>query len=117
MGWKGKVNGALLALARDEFDTLITLDPKIETQQNLTDADVAVIVLRPVSDHIDALRALVPQILERLPTLGARRSGLHTPYLGAPCAQGNRFKCPDRSMRGHESEVARVAAEFLVQSL
>ena len=69
MGWKGKVNGALLALARDEFDTLITLDQKIESQQNLTDAGVAVIVLRPGTDDIDTLRALVPQILELLLTL------------------------------------------------
>lgn len=69
MGWKGKVNGELLTLARGEFDALITLDQKIESQQNLTDADVAVIILRPGSDRIDALRALVPQILERLPTL------------------------------------------------
>ena len=69
MGWKGRVNGELLALARDEFDALITLDQKIESQQNLTDTDVAMIVLRPVSDHIDALRALVPQILERLLTI------------------------------------------------
>ncbi len=69
MGWKGRINGELLALARNEFDALITLDQKIESQQNLTDADVAVIVLRPGADHIDALRALVPQILERLPTI------------------------------------------------
>ena len=69
MGWKGRINGELLALARDEFDALITLDQKIESQQNLTDADVAVIVLRPGTDHIDALRALVPQILERLQTV------------------------------------------------
>lgn len=70
MRWKGKVNGELLALARGEFDALITLDQKIESQQNLTDADVAVVVLKPRTDHIDALRALVPQILEHLPTLG-----------------------------------------------
>ena len=69
MGWKGRVNGELLALARDEFDAIITLDQKIESQQNLTDTDIAVIVLRPGYDHIDALRALIPQILERLLTL------------------------------------------------
>ena len=69
MGWKGRVNGELLALARDEFDALITLDQKIVSQQNLTVADVAVIVLRPGTDDIDALRSLVPQILERLLTV------------------------------------------------
>ena len=69
MGWLGKVNGELLALARDEFDALITLDQDMEDQQNLTAADVAVIVLRAGTDDINVLRTLVPQILERLLTV------------------------------------------------
>ena len=69
MGWLGKVNGELLALARDEFDVLITLDQDIEDQQNLTAADVAVIVLKAGTDDINMLRTLVPQILERLLTI------------------------------------------------
>ena len=100
-----------------EFDTLITLDQKIESQQNLTDAGVAVIVLRPGTDDIDTLRALVPQILELLLTLRRGEVVIYTAYIGGLRAQGNRFKGPDRSMRSHESEVSRVAAEFLVQSL
>ena len=69
MGWLGRVNGELLTLARDEFDVLITLDQDIEDQQNLTAADVAVIVLRAGTDDIHVLRTLVPQILERLLTV------------------------------------------------
>ena len=69
MGWLGKVNGELLALARDEFDVLITLDRDMECQQNLTAADVAVIVLRAGTDDINVLRTLVPQIFERLHTI------------------------------------------------
>ena len=69
MGWLGKVNGELLALARDEFDGLITLDQDMECQQNLTTADVAVIILRPGTDDINVLRTLVPQIMERLHTI------------------------------------------------
>ena len=37
MGWDGKSNGELLALARDEFDALITLDQRIPHQHNITD--------------------------------------------------------------------------------
>lgn len=69
MGWLGKVNGELLALARDEFDALITLDQDMEDQQNLTDDDVAVIVLRAGTDDINVLKRLVPQIFERLHTV------------------------------------------------
>ena len=69
MGWLGKVNGELLALARDEFDVLITLDQDMECQQNLTAEDVAVIVLRAGTDDINVLRTLAPQILERLHTI------------------------------------------------
>ena len=69
MGWLGKANGELLVLARDEFDVLITLDQDMECQQNLTEEDVAVIVLRAGTDDINVLRTLVPQIFERLHTI------------------------------------------------
>ena len=68
MGWLGKVNGELLALARHEFDALITLDQNMEDQQNLTDDDVAVIVLQAGTDDIYMLRKLAPQIFELLHT-------------------------------------------------
>lgn len=71
MGWLGKVNGELLALARDDgFDVLITLDQDIEDQQNLTAADVGVIILMAGTDDMNALRTLVPQILDKLRTIG-----------------------------------------------
>jgi hypothetical protein len=34
MGWKGKGNSELIALAKDDFDALITLDQKIPHQHN-----------------------------------------------------------------------------------
>ena len=66
MGWKGKGNGELLALARDEFDALITFDKEMPYQQNITTADVAVIILSAGMNNIDALKALVPELLSRL---------------------------------------------------
>ena len=67
MGWDSKENGELLALAREEFDVLITLDQRIPYQQNLTNSDVGVVVLIAGTDSFDVLRTLVPQILEALP--------------------------------------------------
>ncbi len=66
MGWGSKQNGELLALARNEFDILITLDQKIPYQQNLTDSDVGIVVLIAGTDNVDVLRTLVPQILEAM---------------------------------------------------
>ena len=67
MRWSGKSNGELLRLARDEFDALITADQSIPSQQNITDRDVAVVVLAARSNDIDDLTPLVPEILNRLP--------------------------------------------------
>ena len=69
MGWKGRVNGELLALAKDEFDAIITLDKSMENQQNLTEDDVGLMVIKVGTDDISVLRTLVPQILERLKTI------------------------------------------------
>ena len=69
MRWKGRKNGDLLALARDEFDALITLDKDIPYQQNITPSDVGVMILVARTSSIASLRPLVPQILERLRTI------------------------------------------------
>ena len=69
MGWNGTGNGELLALAKDEFDVLITFDKGIPDEQNLTSSDVAVIVLREGANDIAVLRTLVPQILNSLHTI------------------------------------------------
>jgi predicted nuclease of predicted toxin-antitoxin system len=66
MGWKGKGNGELIALAKDDFDALITLDQKIPHQHNLTPTDMAVIILSAGTNNIDALRMLIPELLIRL---------------------------------------------------
>lgn len=65
-GWDGKSNGELLALARDEFDVLITVDQSIPYQQNITERDVAVVVLEAGTNDIEDLRPLVPELLDRL---------------------------------------------------
>ena len=66
MGWKGKGNGELIALARDDFDALITLDQEIPHQHKLFSTDVSVIILSAGTNSIDALRMLIPELLIRL---------------------------------------------------
>ena len=45
MGWVGVKNGALLALAANEFDTFLTVDKNLPYQRNVANLSVAVIVL------------------------------------------------------------------------
>lgn len=66
MGWDSKSNGELLALARDNFDVLITVDQKIPYQQNITGADVAIIVLAARTNAMVNLLPLIPQVLNAL---------------------------------------------------
>ena len=69
MGWSGKSNGELLALARDEFDAFITLDQNLEHQQDITEGDIPIVVLITRRSRIDHLEPLVPRTLEALPSL------------------------------------------------
>ena len=66
LDWNSIRNGQLLALARDKFDVLITADQSIPYQQNITEADVAVVVLVARTNDINDLKPLVPELLNRL---------------------------------------------------
>jgi hypothetical protein len=63
MGWTSIENGELLALASQEFDVFVTVDRNLSFQQNLTTADIAVIVLRAPTNRLADLRPLVPELL------------------------------------------------------
>ena len=69
MGWAGIKNGALLALAEDEFDVFITVDRNLSFQQNLPSFNLAVLVLHATSNRLADLKLLAPEILSILPTL------------------------------------------------
>ena len=68
MGWVGTRNGPLLRLAAQHFDVFLTADQSLEFQQNLTDLRIAVLVLVAVTNRIESLRPLVPNLLRILPT-------------------------------------------------
>ena len=68
MGWAGKVNGELLALAIGQFDVSLTADRNLSHQQDVSAFDIAVVVLVAQSNRIDDLRPLAPRLLEMLAT-------------------------------------------------
>ena len=72
MGWNGRSNGELLALAREEFDAFITLDQNLEYQQDITGRNIPIIVLIARRSGIDHLEPLIPRVLQALQNLKRR---------------------------------------------
>ena len=65
-GWSGINNGKLLALAATRFDVFLTMDRNLEFQQNLAALPIAILVIEALSNRIEHLRPLVPEILRAL---------------------------------------------------
>lgn len=66
VGWAGKTNGELLGLINGQFDVFITIDQSLTYQQNIRDAEVAIVMLVAVNNRLETLRPLIPEILENL---------------------------------------------------
>ncbi len=70
LDWSGKKNGELLRLAAaNNFQVFLTGDQNLRYQQNLSSADVAVIVLGAASNRLDDLVPLIPALLLSLETI------------------------------------------------
>ncbi|MDX6271802.1 MAG: hypothetical protein QOD28_3025 [Acidobacteriota bacterium] len=69
MGWATKKNGELLKLAESEFDVFLTVDRNLAFQQNLSNFNIAVLILHTTSNRLADLKPLVPRILSVIPAL------------------------------------------------
>ncbi|NJK45008.1 MAG: hypothetical protein HC933_12625 [Pleurocapsa sp. SU_196_0] len=75
MGWAGLKDGVLLGRVLEAgFDAFITVDAGIQYQQNLTAFPLRIIALRTVSNRLEDLEPLIPQMLEIIESL---QSGVH----------------------------------------
>jgi hypothetical protein len=61
-GWSGIKNGALLRLMIGKFDVFITIDGNLEYQQDLSKAEIAVVVLKAVNNKLETLSPLMPPV-------------------------------------------------------
>jgi hypothetical protein len=66
-GWAGIKNGYLLALAEKEFDTFITVDRKLASQEDLRKFRIAVLLIRARTNRLEHIRPLAGELLEKLP--------------------------------------------------
>lgn len=71
MGWKGLENGELLRTAERRFDVVMTMDKRMPIDQDITQYQVGVILIRAASNRIEALRPLVPALLEAIAAVRA----------------------------------------------
>ena len=67
MGWAGIKNGELIGLADSEFDVFITSDKNLRYQQNLTQRNIAIILLP--SNQVPIVEKLLHRIDEILETI------------------------------------------------
>lgn len=72
MGWSGLENGALLQRAHAEFDIFLTTDRNLSFQQNLSEFDIAVVVLEARSNRLQDLQPLLPRLNKALLKLKPR---------------------------------------------
>ncbi len=63
MGWVGIKDGQLLTLTAPKFDVFVTVDRNLSFQQDLSQFDIAVIILQAPSNRLADLKPLVPKIL------------------------------------------------------
>ncbi|MGH9942455.1 MAG: hypothetical protein ACRD9R_08880 [Pyrinomonadaceae bacterium] len=71
VGWASTKNGALLRLAEQEFDVLLTNDQNLEHQQKLNKFDLAFVVLVASTNDIADLKPLMPAANEALKQIKA----------------------------------------------
>ena len=61
-GWAGLRNGQLLSVIGNDWDVFVTIDGGLEWQQSLRGRPFAVVVLSSVSNRIEDLRPLLPEL-------------------------------------------------------
>ena len=69
-GFSGLENGELLRAASGDYDVLITVDRNLPFQQNIGSLQIAVLILMGTGITYADLSQLIPQVLEKLPTIG-----------------------------------------------
>ena len=69
LGWAALLDRPLLDAVAGSYDIFVTMDKSIRFQQRLDGRSFAVVILRARSNAIKDLLPLVPELLQKLPTL------------------------------------------------
>ena len=63
MGWRGVEDEALLAQAQDSFDVFMTIDRRIELQQDLSKLKLGIVIARVPNNQISSYRPIFASLL------------------------------------------------------
>ncbi len=66
LGWAGKKDRELLALAAGAFDAFVTADQNLSYQQNLSNAPLGVVVLVAHTNRLEDLLPLGPALISAI---------------------------------------------------
>ena len=69
IGWAGFRNGELMAKAATQFDAFVTADNGIEFQQNYSELDLGIVVLRGRDNRVETIVGMAGAVLESLSNL------------------------------------------------
>lgn len=69
LGWTGVKNGELLKRAAGRVEAFVTMDQKLEFQQNLAGCPFGVVVVEAKSNRVEDLLPLVSDLLDALATI------------------------------------------------
>ena len=70
LGWSDVLNGELLTLAEQNgFDVLLTADANLRKQQNLTNRDISVVVLRAFNNRLSTHAEMIDMVEAAISTI------------------------------------------------
>lgn len=61
-GWRTSKDGPLLSFAQDRFDVLVTVDRKLETQNNLSMFRIGFVIARVPNNRLDGFESIFEQL-------------------------------------------------------
>jgi hypothetical protein len=65
-GWSGLSNGVLLRKAQSTFEVLVTVDKRLQHQQNIASLRLAIVVVATESTRLVHMRAVIPQLKQAI---------------------------------------------------
>ncbi len=69
IGWSGTKNGALIAKAEQAgFNVIVTYDSSMPSQNDISSKNLALVILKPKEQGVQATRALMGEVLIALTT-------------------------------------------------
>ena len=71
IGWRGSADGPLLTHAQESFDVFVTIDRRLEHQQNLKKLRLGFVIIRVPNNEIGSYKAIFAELSQAAETVKA----------------------------------------------